>query len=151
MLDQVFTISLKTCCYFLFMYAIFSSAEHFLVTLGSHYQYCTVAETPLSDSLSVQNLSVHTQLLVHCKKRPGPRPILCTDNEARECTYNETPSCTHQRAPYYRYVPKTRPECTYIDSSISKVSANNFDLLCLIDLFQTNLKRVFVITCKLNF
>ncbi len=38
----------------------------FECTLGSHYGYNRDNEIPLSDSLSVQNLSVHTSLSVHC-------------------------------------------------------------------------------------
>jgi len=55
----------------------------------------------LSDSLSVQNLSVHTLLSVLIT-RPRPGPLLCTDKEARgKCTVDETPLCTDNKTLLY--------------------------------------------------
>ncbi len=47
-----------------------------LCTQGSRYRYSTDNDTPLSDSQSVQNLSIHTSL-----------SVLSTDKEARASAF----------------------------------------------------------------
>jgi len=71
---------------------------------------------PLSDSLLVQNLSVHISLSAHYQPitRPGHGPLICTDERPGhrlltrpgECTDNET------------HTPRPRPLCRKRDPSV---------------------------------
>jgi hypothetical protein len=75
---------------------------------------------PLSDSLSVRNLSVNTLLSVHYTDNEAQtqathsldrwRGPVCTDKKAQGMYWKwDTPPCTDNGAPCYQYVPITRP------------------------------------------
>jgi len=71
-----------------------------------------------SDSLLVQNLSLHTSLSVHCIDNEAQAlPLLCTDKEAQYVPITRPgknvlitrPPWANNGAPLYRHVPITRP------------------------------------------
>jgi hypothetical protein len=58
----------------------------FVRTLGSCYLYSTDNKTPLTDSLSVQNISIYTSLFVHCTDN-GPGHFFVLIKTPRICRW----------------------------------------------------------------